>query len=1057
MATTRTVALSNDLSMDNTSTVQASARAGNGLFANSGPVSRIFNAFGMAAGGPGLASNEFQQCEVFFRFVQPATPATHDLVSAWLDVRSDYYESPIVRSLQFREHDFGGAPDPGTGTGGGSKGDWVPLDGPAPGPITSKTLLASVPGISQSSPAFRPQIAAGEGLYARLESASATPLDVVGVTDRQTTGAGAQGAERVGVLFSEYGDDAYRPNIHISTIAKSTLQKLGAASAQLSDGTSVFVDEYELSYSTDNVVDNAIATLATGTAANQFDDETIGWQTMSVTVDASDNIWVVAKGGAGVSAIVVQGFLKGSGYSWTAQPVRQVTAPAFGTNTDVPVNNVTTCWHPTANAGSLMVMTSRRAGVGKTSQVAYMVLSCNNLIAGANPVLASGVNPSWLGLTTPTDLGSRPTNDTGNGLDVQANGLYGYAICWDGTSNTAYYVPNIRAGRYLLTSVGGFASTLVWDEDDTFVELEPETKAKILVIDGSKIALCYGDRIHVYDNGGSRIVEGASIGITLYNKGVDWLYDRATDRIWVYYMRTANTLSRRGFSMQTGSYTADVDISTTVGAVGSTNPHIRLPRGVSNERTVRIEIGNRSSGGTLSTIVLNDTLNVAPFAPTLTDRAGFNASDPATFQWAFADPNTDDAQTAYQLVIRRTVDNVIVHDTGKVASGANTYVLPATTLINDTSYYWQVRVWDLADVPSVYSATDTFLTVSTAITTIDNPPVDNPSDATGSTYHVTWSTTVIVQAKYRLRLVNTQTAQVVLDTGFVTSTDTFFDLTGLQDGITYRIEVTVRNNVDVESQTGTRLLTPDYIEPVTPILTATAVAESVDPDTGRMVGGYILLTVDNPPESGGESVPIANPGCEVDTTGWFGSGGALARSTGQFHSGVASGQLTPDGVAATPLIGLAASGSPTVDVAEDYEGSVWVRSSAGWTTVRLSLAWLNAGNAIISETLSAIVNVPAATWTEITAVGRAPDGTVKLSPRVQLLGTPPNTNIFNVDDFAIETAPGNEPDPTSNDLYKRELPNGTAVLIASVANDGSYRDYNVRSNRQYEYFVRAVV
>lgn len=859
MTVTRTVAVSNDLSMANTSTVQADARLGNGTFSNSGANATQFNAFGMAFGGPGLTSVQFQQCLCFFRFVQPTTPSTHLLVSAWIDVRSEYYEGTISRTLEFREYNFGAAPDPGTGTGGGSKGDWVPVAGPAPGPLSGLTLLGTVPGITQSSPGFRPQHAAGEGLYARIAGSSANPLDIVGCTDRQRALAGATaGGERVGAIFSEYGDDAYRPNLHISTLANSTLARMGGASAQLSDGVSVFVDDYALKYSIDNVVDNLIFTLPTGVIATSWDDDTVGWQTMSMAVDASDNIWLVGKGGEGPGKLVVRGFLKGAGYSWTAQPTRTVDVPAYGPNPTTPVNNVATCWHPTANAGSLMVITSRRAGAGKGGQVAYMVLSCNNLLAGANPVIGSGVNPSWLGLTSPTDEGVRSTNDTGSGIDVHSNGLYGYTVCWDGTSYTGYHFPQIAAGRYLLTSTGTFASVLVWDEDDTPIELQPETKAKIIVIDGSKIALCYGDRIHVYDNPGSRIVEGSSVGPQLYDQAVDWLYDRATNRIWMYYFSSANTLSRRGFSLSTGSFTADVTVSAAVGAGGSTNPHLRLPRGVANERTVRIEVGNRTSGGALSTIVLTDTLNVAPFAPTLTDRVTFNASSPATFAWAFSDANTDDAQTAYQLQIFRTSDNAIQHDTGKVPSGAHSFVLPAATLINDEAYYWKVRVWDLADVVSPYSATDAFNTVSTAITTITVPAADNPPDAQGSTYHVEWATTVIVQAKYRLRLINTQNAAVILDTGFVTSTQTFFDLTGLQNGITYRVEVTVRNNVDVESQTGTRLITPVYIEPMTPVVTAVAVPESIDPLTGKMIGGYVLISVDNPTPTGAEPEPVSN-------------------------------------------------------------------------------------------------------------------------------------------------------------------------------------------------------
>lgn len=1060
MATTRTESLTNDLSMQNTWTSIGSTRNGTGIFSNSGAsVDQQFNSMGQAKSGPGLTFDDYQTCLSYFRFQGWSIPSDSKLVSAWMDFRHNFIAGVLTRVLEYREFDFGGAPDPGTGGPNSvTKGDWVNTGGPAPGPLSDMLLLGTVPGINSSTLiAFQPYYASGTGLYDRIVTGP-TALDVVGTTDRVRALIAPGSDERVGMYFANYANSSFRPSLHLSTIKDSTLLRHGGASCQLSDGVSVFVEGFDLAYSLDNVTDQPIASLSTGTGSNQFDDDTVCWQLLSMAVDASDNIWIVGKGGAGASALVVQGFLKGSGYSWTAQPIRQVTVPAYGANTDIPVNNVAACWHPTLNAGTLMVMTSRRAGAGKSGQVAYMVLSCNNLIAGVNPVVTSGTNPSWLGLSTPTDDGVRYANDTGNGLDVASSGLSGYSICWDGTASTGLHSPMIRAGRYTLTSSGGIASTAVWDEDDTPIELQPETKAKV-VVTPIGIALCYGDRIHVYDTAGTRIVEGATIGPVLYDAAnTDWIYDPVQHAILLYYFHAPRELRRTAFSLNTGNFGAAVVVSAAVGPDG-TNPSLRLPRGTVNERTVRIEAGHRSAGAVLSTIVLNDTLNVPPDAPTLTPRSAFNASNPATFAWTFNDDNTDDAQTAFQLQIFLSSDLVNpVHDSGKVPSSASTYQLPAGTLVNDQSYVWRVRTWDIADAAGPYSANSAFQTLSTAITTITVPPADNPADAQGSRYRVEWSTTVIVQAKYRLRLINTQNAATILDTGFVTSTDTFYELTGLQDGITYRVEVTVRNNVDVEALTGTRLITPHYLAPVTPVLSANPVPESIDPETNRMIGGYILLSVENP-TSGNQPVTLTNPDFETNTAGWVGNQGAIARVTSQAHGGAASCQLTPNGSSAQVSLDQTSAGAAApVTVGDSYTFTIWVKSVLGYPEVGPTILWRDAVGTLPGGTINGtVIPIPANVWTPLTLTSVAPAGAVAALLRVRMTGTPAASALLFVDDADFRTTPGNEPAPVSNDLFKRELPNGDFVLIKSMSPNGTYRDYNVRSDREYEYFVRAVV
>lgn len=162
-----------------------------------------------------------------------------------------------------------------------------------------------------------------------------------------------------------------------------------------------------------------------------------------------------------------------------------------------------------------------------------------------------------------------------------------------------------------------------------------------------------------------------------------------------------------------------------------------------------------------------------------------------------------------------------------------------------------------------------------------------------------------------------------------------------------------------------------------------------------------------PQQAGGLLVPgtqrvlNGNPGFELDTTGWFASGGSLVRSTGQAHTGVASGLLTPDGVTATVEAGVTNSAAPPVTVGRAYRASVWVYSPDGYNPVLVAISWLDAGNQILSTSLGPATAVPAGVWTLLTVTGTAPASTAKASPRVRMTGTPAATDDLHIDDLRL--------------------------------------------------------
>src|SRR4051812_6169658 len=85
----------------------------------------------------------------------------------------------------------------------------------------------------------------------------------------------------------------------------------------------------------------------------------------------------------------------------------------------------------------------------------------------------------------------------------------------------------------------------------------------------------------------------------------------------------------------------------------------------------------------------------APTQLTVGDQARpLNVEGAPQFGWMPASTAGNDVQTAYELQVTRP-DGAAVWDSGKVASGAQSYVPYAgPALANGASYQWTVRTWD---------------------------------------------------------------------------------------------------------------------------------------------------------------------------------------------------------------------------------------------------------------------------------------------------------------------------------------------------------------------------
>jgi hypothetical protein len=174
------------------------------------------------------------------------------------------------------------------------------------------------------------------------------------------------------------------------------------------------------------------------------------------------------------------------------------------------------------------------------------------------------------------------------------------------------------------------------------------------------------------------------------------------------------------------------------------------------------------------------------------------------------------------------------------APTAGSFTLPASTISNAVAYQWRVRTWDQASASGAWSSYGTFSTGVGGTVTVTDPVADNPANVITSTYTVAWSLTGATQASYRVVVKRTDTEAEVYNSGWVTSASTTAGITSMVSDVEHRIEVTTRTAGLVESNTGTRLITPSYATPDTPSITVTATPDD----------GHTLVSVTNPAATG---------------------------------------------------------------------------------------------------------------------------------------------------------------------------------------------------------------
>jgi hypothetical protein len=508
-------------------------------------------------------------------------------------------------------------------------------------------------------------------------------------------------------------------------------------------------------------------------------------------------------------------------------------------------------------------------GYSFTNQAVFCTLNVSNLLTNTAP------QNSGLLVVDVRDIASQylgaPINACGAGLDVCAvsggRGVIGGATFDHGQSDSSEDRGRLSVYSYTIATNGVISSApnkQFTTDTAGQIKANGNNRGKIMRASDTRFAvLCSGILgAFTYSTGGTITATGTqpwlmNSGIASYPQNTsgagaahpqDAIYDAATGKVWVYYPDTANfrRIMRTGFNVNTGLLTLEeTQVATNTGASGSTNVHLRTPRGPVDERFVQVHLGNRAADLSLSTVHVDETsLNQAPNAPALNPVSTFSASSAKTFTWVYSDNNPRDAQTAYQLQIRDQSSGTVVYDSGKVTTTASSKVLAASTLSNNEIYEWRVRTYDANDVVSAYSAYQQFSTTNTGIAEITVPAVDNAPGLASPTLEINWTFTAsgsVTQARYRVSVLRTDTGAQLFDSQYIYGPDVrAFTITGLVTDVEQQIELRIEDSNGELSNTAVRLVTPVFSGPNGPSIMAQASAD----------GSGIEVAVINPTATG---------------------------------------------------------------------------------------------------------------------------------------------------------------------------------------------------------------
>lgn len=773
--------------------------------------------------------------EGFWSFDTSVIPDTDEIVDATLSTYVGYRDNQTVWwDAEFRSFNW---------TAPLTTSQWK-------SPATLKTYprVAAFEFMSANS-TYRTQLTGEDALIGSISKTA--PTKFISCTSRMVAGNVPTGTEEM--WFNSANAASNKPFLTVYTIAPNTLNGVTEASTTLPDGTTISVRS-------NGVVPSATLTLgytplngswtSIGTLGSEFANTIDGPGALNVTNDDAGNFYVFGLKSGTTGTIVGKAYKKLTATTWQAMNSLYQNL-AIGNESTVRSLNATYVRAGT-NSKDLpeIWLLAVRGSHGNSSNYQYHT-------PGAGFVQDSHVLPNVLLAGT----GNMFKKTSAAYSPFGASGVP--AMCDVVALDNSTLAVYVARGKFGATTVGGIATIKIVNQDGI-----PKAKDDKYVATGSAQLVPINSNLfaHVFDNNSTKlsvrfynascqIVGETSLakenfyGSQIGNQFAA-VYDKTSNMVRVFYVDVAlsTTLSRWDVSPVTFTGTVATAAHTLVGPVSSINTDLRISR-TTDERRILIETANNSAGALTTVSTFSTIGNIAPMAPALTTRPNFDATSPATFTFKSGDSNPADYQTAYQIEISRVSDSVVVYDSGKVTSSASNPVVAANTLANGVDYRWRVRTYDVIGTAGTWSVYGTFSTSATGTLTITSPSADNMSPMETDDYTVTWTYVQsggATQAQRRVRVIRTSDSAVIKDTTMQANTTPSYYISGMESGKEYRVEVSLVNSASISVPVVSRLITPNYSEPMTPQLDIT------------IQDSYVELTVTNPVPTGDRPEVIYN-------------------------------------------------------------------------------------------------------------------------------------------------------------------------------------------------------
>jgi hypothetical protein len=231
------------------------------------------------------------------------------------------------------------------------------------------------------------------------------------------------------------------------------------------------------------------------------------------------------------------------------------------------------------------------------------------------------------------------------------------------------------------------------------------------------------------------------------------------------------------------------------------------------------DVGALSSGQVQSNSVTAAAPPGAPGSLTVTPGQTFDVDRTHTFSWVHNASSDGSAQTQRQLRYREAGTTIWAEGALVATSSTSiTNALKSAGFANGKTVEWQVRTWGVHPDPSPWSSTVTVTTSTTPTVNITGPdPTITTSDIV-----VDWAyfdAEGTPQTEWRVDLYEQESGDIVERQSGTGTTATFAMGTAATDGLTYRVEVTVRDESGLWSDKAVRTFTAAFLPPAEVLLT----------------------------------------------------------------------------------------------------------------------------------------------------------------------------------------------------------------------------------------------